>query len=418
MFMAVFEVWTSGILYFCVYLQRMRNYVFSANCFMDIDFFYKILNIDSTSGKECGLADLLSAEFAAPGRKVELYEVGDGTKDLLVSWGSPKLIFCTHLDTVPPYIPPTSGPLCHPERSEVSPASDAMFYGRGTCDAKGQLFAMWEACKALEAEGCTDFGLLLLAGEETGSFGAKAFDKLVSENPSVILSEAKDLSIQDVWLVVGEPTDNCMASAAKGTKSFEVTFEGKAFHSGYPEYGVSAVMLFNDFVNALRSIRFPSDELLGETTFNIGKLISDNPQNILSDRLTCRIYFRTTFESDEMVCNVMKNMAGTDAKLRFGRPRVQDGSDIVAKDVAPWQKAMTVNAFGGDAPTRFETLPGFETRPVSFGSDAPQLKSFRRKILCGPGSILVAHRPEERIALADLEQAVANYVRIYETING
>ena len=87
---------------------------------MDIDFFYKILNIDSTSGKECGLADLLSAEFAAPGRKVELYEVGDGTKNLLVSWGSPKLIFCTHLDTVPPYIPPTSGPLCHPERSEVS----------------------------------------------------------------------------------------------------------------------------------------------------------------------------------------------------------------------------------------------------------------------------------------------------------
>lgn len=50
-----------------------------------------------------------------------------------------------------------------------------VFYGRGTCDAKGQIFAMWEACKQLEAKGCTDFGLLLLAGEETGSFGAKAF---------------------------------------------------------------------------------------------------------------------------------------------------------------------------------------------------------------------------------------------------
>ena len=373
---------------------------------MDIEFFYKILNVDSTSGKEAELADILSVEFSGPSRKVELFEVGDGTKNLLVSWGSPKLIFCTHLDTVPPYIAPY-----YPEQSEES-----IIAGRGTCDAKGQLFAMWEACKTLETRGCTDFGLLLLAGEETGSFGAKAFDRLVSENPSVILSEAKDLSLQDTWIIVGEPTDNCMASAAKGTKAFEVTFEGRAFHSGYPENGISAVELFNDFMNALRSIRFPHDELLGETTFNVGKLLSDNPQNILSEKLTCRVYFRTTFESDEMVCNVMKNIAGPDAKLRFGRPRVQDGSDIVAKDVASWQKAMTVKPFGGDAPTRFETLPGFETKPVSFGSDAPQLSNFRHKILCGPGSILVAHRPEECVTMEDLETAVGNYIKIYNSL--
>lgn len=361
---------------------------------MDIEFFYKILNVDSTSGKEGELADILSVEFAAPDRKVELFDVGDGTKNLLVSWGTPKVIFCTHLDTVPPYIPPS--------HSEHLSPSDIVFHGRGTCDAKGQLFAMWEACKELEAKGSTDFGLLLLAGEETGSFGAKAFR---NQHPGA------------EWLVVGEPTDNCMASAAKGTKSFEVTFEGKAFHSGYPENGVSAVELFNDFMNALRSIRFPEDELLGTTTFNIGKLISDNPQNVLSEKLTCRVYFRTTFESDEMVCNVMKNMAGPDAKLRFGRPRVQDGSDIVAKDVAQWQRAMTVKAFGGDAPTRFEVLPGFESKPVSFGSDAPQLTDFKHKILCGPGSILVAHRPEEHILLSDLDEAVKNYIKIYNTLN-
>ena len=356
---------------------------------MDIEFFYKILNVDSTSGKECELADMLSVEFAVSGRKVELFEVGDGTKNLLVSWGSPKLIFCTHLDTVPPYISPSD--------------AESVIRGRGTCDAKGQLFAMWEACKQLEAQGSTDFGLLLLAGEETGSFGAKAF---------------RDQHPGAEWLIVGEPTDNCMATAAKGTKSFEVTFEGKAFHSGYPENGISAVELFNDFMNALRSIRFPKDELLGDTTFNVGKLISDNPQNILSEKLTCRVYFRTTFESDEMVCNVMRNMAGPEAKLRFGRPRVQDGSDIVAKDVAQWQKSMTVKAFGGDAPTRFETLPGFNTKPVSFGSDAPQLTNFEHKILCGPGSILVAHRPEEYISVSDIEIAIENYVRIYnEVIN-
>ena len=207
-----------------------------------------------------------------------------------------------------------------------------------------------------------------------------------------------------------------MASAAKGTKAFEVTFEGKAFHSGYPEYGVSAIELFNDFVNALRSIRFPMDDVLGETTWNIGKLSSDNPQNILSEKLTCRVYFRTTFESDEMVCNVMKNMAGEDARLRFGRPRVQDGSDIVAKDVAPWQRAMNVVALGGDTPSKYEVFDDFPSKPVAFGSDAPQLTNFKRKILCGPGSILVAHRPEEHILMSDLETAISNYISLFETI--
>jgi acetylornithine deacetylase len=261
---------------------------------------------------------------------------------------------------------------------------------------------MWEACLELERKGCTGFGLLLLAGEETGSFGAKAFTMKSDRSDAVV--------------VVGEPTDNHMASASKGTKSFEVTFKGEAFHSGYPQYGCSAVEMFGDFLNALRSIVFPKDEVLGDTTWNIGKLVSDNPQNILSDRLTCRVYFRTTFESDEMVCNIMKNMAGPDAKLRFGRPKVQDGSDIVAKEVAQWQKSMSVKAFGGDTPTRYEVLEGFPVKPVAFGSDAPQLKCFDRKILCGPGSILVAHRDEEHINMKDIETAISNYVRMYEEL--
>ena len=352
-------------------------------------WFVEILNVDSTSGKEAALADLLQERLATERCTVERFEVGDGTANLLFSWGKPQVVFCTHMDTVPPYIPPT-----------FDEALGTMS-GRGACDAKGQIYAMYEACRILESKGYDGFGLLLLAGEETGSFGAKAFRE---QHPGA------------EWLVVGEPTDNCMASASKGTKAFEVTFEGKAFHSGYPQYGISAVELFNDFVNALRSIGFPYDEILGETTWNIGKLQSDNPQNILSDRLTCRVYFRTTFESDEMVSSIMKNIAGPHAKLRFGRPKVQDGSDVVAKEVAMWQRMMTVKALGGDTPTRYETLEGFPTKPVAFGSDAPQLTNFRRKILCGPGSILVAHRDDEHIKLQDLHQAISNYVHMYELI--
>ena len=412
---------------------------------MNRDFFIEMLQIDSTTGRERRLADFLAQRMVGPGRRVEAFEVPSMVQDcpagydvpvnLMVSWGEPKVVFCTHLDTVPPYIAPFV---------ETMENGDVMIKGRGSCDAKGQIFSMWEACLELERRGCSDFALLLLAGEETGSYGAKSFNSMLfqagAERDWVITRASSDAAVgpgicsgkygkddrppmplragsEGDWvIIVGEPTDNTMAYAAKGTKSFEVTFTGKACHSGYPQYGCSAVEMFSDFMNALRSIVFPKDDILGDTTWNVGMLSSANPQNILSDRLTCRVYFRTTFESDEMVCNVMRNMSGPDAKLRFGRRKAQDGSDMVAKEVAQWQKSMSVKEFGGDSPTMYETLDGFDTKPVAFGSDAPQLKCFRRKILCGPGSILVAHKDEEHIMLSDLEAATSGYVRMYDQL--
>ena len=236
---------------------------------MNTELFIEMLSIDSTTGKERALADFLAERLPSGNCKVERFYVpamaavapdGEAPVNLLFSWGEPKVFFCSHLDTVPPFVAPAWD-------------EDGNFCGRGTCDAKGQVFAMYEACLELERRGYTDFGLLLLAGEETGSYGAKAFS-----------AEFKDREFDTV--IVGEPTDNCMASAAKGTKAFEVTFTGRACHSGYPENGASAVEHFNDFMNALRSIGFPEDEVLGKTTFNVGRLSSDNPQNILSDNLS------------------------------------------------------------------------------------------------------------------------------------
>ena len=327
---------------------------------MNWSLFHQLLAIDSTSGKERNVADWLLQTLEAPQK--ELFEVGDGTANLLFSWGTPRVVFCTHMDTVPPYIPPTS-----PED-----LSQGMIKGRGSCDAKGQLFAMYTACKELEAMGCTDFGLLLLAGEETGSWGAKAFSRTGFTAP---------------YLIVGEPTENKMVSASKGTLSYDLKFTGKAFHSGYPEYGVSAVDLFNRFYNLLKAQDWDMDPELGETTWNIGLLHSDNPQNILSPELNCRLYFRTTFVSHQ---------------------KVQD-----------WMEKQTLSgafARGGDTPAHYLTLEGFESAPVAFGSDAPHLTGFGHKIICGAGSIRFAHRDDEHILVADLEKAVALYVKMYQTL--
>ena len=321
-------------------------------------FFRQILSFDSTSGYERELGQWLAAHLEAP--FVETFEVGDGTLNVLLRWsGTPRVVFCSHMDTVPPYIPPTF--------------TEDRVLGRGSCDAKGQFYAMYRACQRLAAAGEKDFALLIVSGEETGSWGAKAFSKTGFTAP---------------LLVVGEPTDNCMVSASKGTKRFDLTFTGKAFHSGYPEHGVSAVELFVDFMNALRAAVFPDDPVLGPTTWNVGRLSSDNPQNILSPQLSCRLYFRTTFASDDAVVAWMRAQASD-------RLRVEE--------------------IGGDAPARYFTLPGFPTKPVAFGSDAPHLTGFAQKIICGPGTITVAHRDDEFLSLSDLQQAINNYVKIYES---
>ena len=332
---------------------------------MDWGFFQELLRIDSTSGKERKVAEWLAERlpgmFPAANRPVlRAEEVGDGTLNLLLTWGAPRIVFCSHLDTVPPYIPPT--------------LADEVIKGRGSCDAKGQVFAIVEACKRLAEAGKTDFGMLLLAGEETGSWGAKA-------------SAKTDFKAE--YLVVGEPTDNCMVSASKGTKSFDLKFTGEPFHSGYPQYGVSAVDLFVEFVNALKAKDFGMDPILGETTWNIGLVHSDNPQNILSPELTCRLYFRTTFVSDEAVCQWM-------TEAQSGR--------------------LTVTPRGGDTPARYWTVEGLPFKSVAFGSDAPHLKNFTHKAICGPGSITVAHRDDEHVLAADLATAVEQYIALYSSV--
>lgn len=320
---------------------------------------------DSTSGKERELAEQLAVALCEKAScSVKKMEVGDGTFNLLFSWGNPQVYLCTHLDTVPPYMAPTF---------ETLENGDVKIMGRGSCDAKGQIFSMYSACIELERSGYTNFALLLLAGEETGSFGAKAF---------TAQEEGGE------WVIVGEPTDNKMVSASKGTKAFDVTILGKSCHSGYPEQGVSAVERFVDFMNELRKIEFPCDEMMGVTTYNVGKLESPNPQNVLSDHLYFRLYFRTTQASDHLVVDTLNGMACENIRIK---------------------------ALGGDTPMSYKTLDGFDTTTVAFGSDAPRLTRFKHRSLCGPGSILVAHQDNEYVLLSQLEKARDQYVAMVKS---
>ena len=362
----------------------------------DFKLFREILETESTSGTERRLAEFLEKRLPGESRRagtscdaresvccsVSRTEVGDGTLNLLFKWmprgeedRMPEICLCTHIDTVPPYFPPEFAGV---RRGDVLPdgriaeSDDILVTGRGSCDAKGQIFSMWLACmelqRTLKSFG-KGFGLLLLSGEETGSFGAKAYDRDCEGSG---------------WLVVGEPTDNIPVSASKGTAAFAVTVRGRACHSGYPELGRSAVETFVDIVGKLRKENFPVDPELGETTWNIGRLSSDNPQNILSPLLTFRVYFRTTFASEDAVNAAMERI-------------VREFPEVEAE------------ALGGDHPMRYRVPEGYRSAPVAFGSDTPRMTKFRNRTLCGPGSIFVAHTPEEYILGSEILKAKEQY---------
>ena len=121
-------------------------------------------------------------------------------------------MLCTHIDTVPPVLP-------------IGEDNDYL-YGRGACDTKGIIAAMLEAGDRLRRNGTTNFGYLFVVAEETDSSGAKA---------------ANTLNWDTKYTIVGEPTENYLARAQKGSMMANLTVKGRAAHSGYPERGISAI---------------------------------------------------------------------------------------------------------------------------------------------------------------------------------
>jgi acetylornithine deacetylase len=316
--------------------------------------------IDSTSGRERELADFIAGNFHIPGADPEIQDVGDGTVNLFYRWGIPEIIFCTHLDTAPPYIDPVAG------RNMVS--------GRGACDAKGQIITAWNVCKELCHEGETNFGLLLVAGEETGSKGAKAANSLIRDCK---------------YVIIGEPTENKLIRAGKGIQLYNVRISGISCHSGYPQYGESAIEGMRTFLNLLSGLEFPVDQVLGPTTFNIGMLSSDNAYNVLPDLVSFNLYFRTTFASHGLIENSLRGIADEKTNIAMVRE---------------------------DKPFEYYHPDGFDSDIVAFGCDGPCLTNLGKCLLYGPGSIKTAHTENEHIHIQEIETAITDLKKIFRIL--
>jgi acetylornithine deacetylase len=289
--------------------------------------------------------------------------VSEGRENLYAYRESPALVFSTHLDCVPPYVPLRE--------------DDSHLHGRGTCDAKGLAAAMVCAAEQLAAAGERRIGLLFVVGEENGSDGAKA---------------AIELEPKGRFLINGEPTENRLSMGQKGSVKMVLECTGRAAHSAYPERGESAILPVLDTLERLRRLPLPSDPMLGKSTLNIGVLEGGVAPNVIPPAARAEVLVRTVGPS--------------------GGPR---------RELAGCATPGVRVSFPTELPFCKNTAPppaGWETTVVSFASDLPFLADWGAGYQLGPGTIQVAHTSEERIAKAELVRGAELYARLAKDLLG
>jgi acetylornithine deacetylase len=319
----------------------------------------RFIDIPSVTGDEQAMAAASAQALRDIGYDVRLHRVAPDRPNVVATLDPPRILLCTHLDTVPPHFP-------------ARDAGDALF-GRGACDTKGILAAMLAACERLVADGVRDVGLLLVVGEETDSIGAKR------ANVEVDLPDVR-------YTIVGEPTESKFALAQKGGFKWTLRVQGRAAHSGYPEMGRSAIVELLRLLSLVQAADWGHDPDLGPATANIGTIRGGLRANIVPELAEAEIFVR---------------VADSAAAVR------QRVEAIVAASTLPveWSEDTA------NDPQRLDAVPGEPTTVVAFNTDVPHLSRFGRRLLVGPGSILDAHGPQEHIRKQDIADAVDLYVR-------
>ncbi|OTB07900.1 hypothetical protein M426DRAFT_52758 [Hypoxylon sp. CI-4A] len=334
-----------------------------------VDLLKSLMSIVSTSELEHQIGVFLEHHLKALGYTVERIPIAPGSTRhnvyaYLGSKRQTRLLLTAHMDTVPPHIPMT--------------IDGDIIRGRGSSDDLGPLAAQIVAAEELRKEGKVqeegDIGLLFVVGEENGGHGMIA---------------ANDMGL--VWEsgIFAEPTENKLAKGHKGQVAFEVIAKGIACHSGYPHLGKSATSTLLAVLDDLSATTWPQSDLLGASTFNIGTLEGGEKHNIVAP-------------SAKALCEVrmVSDLAGVKDKVAEVIAR---HPDVELRFVFEYPEALL----------DWE-IDGFDAAPVSFGTDVPRLKDWccSKRVLYGPGSILVAHGPDEYIRVPELIDSITGYKKL------
>jgi len=321
----------------------------------------QLVDIESISGNEAAVGFFLVEYLRQLGYIVQRTVVEGERANVYATSPqepNPVIVFSTHMDTVPPFIP--------------SSEDDARLYGRGSCDAKGIIAAQIAAAEQLKQQGIY-VGLLFLVGEERDSLGAK----VANRQPN-----------QCKFLINGEPTDNRVAIASKGALRAELTAKGKMAHSAYPQLGESAIDKLIEALHRLRAMKLPSDPEVGPCTLNIGLIEGGRAPNVIPDKAHALLLYRLIGPSEQLRQDIVTT--------------VGDLANVEFTLETPF--------------VRLRTFEGLPTMVAAFTTDIPALSNWGQPLLVGPGSIHVAHTEGEYVEKKELREAVELYCKIGKSL--
>ncbi|MBA3271821.1 MAG: M20/M25/M40 family metallo-hydrolase, partial [Acidobacteria bacterium] len=315
----------------------------------------QLIDIDSTTGREGEVADVLAAFLRGRGYAVVEQPLGDGRRNVIATLAEPCVVFSTHFDCVPPFFP--------------SRLEGDVLSGRGACDAKGILAAQVAAAEQLRASGEARVGLVFVAGEERGSDGAMAANTIASPSR---------------FLINGEPTDNRLGAATRGVFRIRLIATGQAAHTGYPELGESAIEKLLDVLMSLRVAAWPTDLALGTTHYTVGVIKGGVAPNVIPAHAEAEIVFRSVGHHHALREVLTRAVAG--------RVAIQEVLEV--------------------PPMKLMTAEGFDTAVFAYTTDIPFLDKWGTPLLLGPGSIHVAHTDREHVHVTELLRAVDLYASL------
>lgn len=313
------------------------------------------------------------------------------------------LMFNGHTDTVLPY-----NMTIEPFTAFIE---DGKIYGRGSVDMKGALACFMMTLIAIKRSGFIPGGDIIFTaviGEEGKSEGT---EYIVNSN---IRADAA---------IVGEPSNYEYAIGHRGLEWFDVTFYGKASHSGKPEQGVNAIEQAMSFINRVKQDLYPKlkdkyNEYMGGSVMNFGTISGGTEQSTVADKCILRIDRR--FIPGEDKDTVMAEYQDIIDSLKSEDRTFNAKIEITPESVLALYHPPLITSFNEPIVSvvreSIKSVINKEptiTRGIGW-SDAALLKTYANipTVVLGPGDLSLAHTEKEYVKIVDL----INYVDIYSNI--
>ncbi len=347
------------------------------------------------------LIDFIQGELLKLGVKSRLTYNAEKTKaNLFATLGEGKpggVILSGHTDTVPWDGQDWS------EDPLSATVRDGRLYGRGSADMKSFIaIAVSNARAFLESDAPFAMHLAFSYDEEVGCFGVRE-----------LIADMKDAGIRPLACIVGEPTSMVPAIAHKGVYRYKCCVRGKEAHSSLTPQSVNAIEMAARLVGKLRDMAegFEKSEPRYEgfdvpfSTASVGQFHGGIADNVVPRDAEFRYEFRDlpTADAAQMQADIV-------AQARAMEPAMKR----VARDAGfSFETICEVPSFlgsEGDAITRLAQRLSGEQRvtQVAFGTEAGLFKkSGIPTVVCGPGSIVQAHQPDEYVSLEQLARCEA-----------